>query len=164
MKSIFITVIGVVLCQLSFAQTSGNLEVVGSAGEALESKDGSVSFTIGEIAVQQMEDSTSGATISEGFQQTYFWLTPIEEESTANFEVKIWPNPTLRFVNVDLGENNENEFVKGELYNLLGVKLDEFNLVENNRIDFSLYSVSSFILRIYDSNTSEVRVFKITKM
>jgi len=164
MKRVLILVFCSFFGQLTYAQNSGQLEVIGSAGEVLNTKDGSVSFTIGEIAIQQMEDSISGANLSEGFQQTYFWLVPVEEESTPNFEVRIWPNPTLRFVNIDLGESTENESIKCELYNLLGVKLDDINLLETKQIDFSLYAVSSFILRIYDSSTDEIRVFKITKM
>tara|TARA_B110000967_G_C18555264_1_gene397375 strand:+ start:160 stop:654 length:495 start_codon:yes stop_codon:yes gene_type:complete len=164
MKRIVIGVICVAFCQISFAQTSGNLEVVGSAGEVLKTKDGSVSFTIGEIAIQQMVDSSDESAVSEGFQQIYFWITPLAEESTFDFEVKIWPNPTVRFINIDLRENKDNQNIKAEIYSLLGVKLDEFLPFENPQIDLTTYPVSSYILRIYNTDNLEIKVFKITKM
>ncbi len=149
---------------MSFAQTSGQHEVVGSAGEVLQTKNGSVSFTVGEIAIQPMVDSTTGVTFSEGFQQTYFWITEIKEESTMDFSVKVWPNPTTRYLNIELGESNRSETIRGELYNLIGVKIGEFNPRETQRVDLLQYPVSDYILRIYDTENTQIRVFKITKM
>ena len=51
--------------------------VVATAGESAEAGGISISWTLGEIAIETLEDNAGTLTLTQGFQQGYFEITSI---------------------------------------------------------------------------------------
>lgn len=164
MKAGFLCLFFTAFSFLLLAQTSGNQEVIGSAGEELKRNGTSVSFTIGEISTQTHSGSTgSNSIITEGFQQEFFKVSTLVEESKGEMDIKVWPNPTVRYLNIDLGSDAENDEIVGEIVDLQGVSIEKFQLVEKSTLDLTTYPVSTYLLKIYDPQSARVRIFQIIK-
>ena len=102
--------------------------------------------------------------MTQGFQQSYFQILEITENPIEDFKVRVWPNPTIRYLNIELGEQQENEHIQAQITDVSGVKLEEFNVFENPKIDLETYPVSTYFLRIYDTKNMNVRLYKIIKL
>ena len=147
------------------AQISGNQEVVSSSGAQLKTSQGSLNFTIGEVGIHTYSaDTLAGIGLTQGFHQTYFQITEVTENPMEDFQVRVWPNPTLRYLNIDLDDVKEIAHIKAEILDISGVKLELFNVVEKPQIDLNTYPVSSYFLRIYNTKSMSVRMFKIIKL
>jgi len=167
MKKMYLLLFAALSAAFGIAQTSGQHEVIGSSGEQLKTSQGSVSFTVGEVTTKTFKGTSGGVDLTQGFQQSYFQIedvSEISENSIKEFKVKVWPNPTLRYLNIDIGDSKEGEYIQAEIIDVSGVKLEEFNVVENPKIDLDAYPVSNYFLRIYDTKSMRVRMFKIIKL
>jgi len=150
--------------QLVSAQVSNNQEVIGSAGEQLKTTQGSVNFTVGESVILTYINNPSGVEVNQGFQQTYFKITEVTERPFAEFNIRVWPNPTVRFLYIDFGELKNKEHIQAEFTDLSGKVLDEFDVLENAELDLSAYPVSSYLLKIHDTKSMHFRMFRIIKL
>lgn len=164
MKKVYILLIAIGCTAIGKSQVSEVHEVIGSAGEQLETNNGSVNFTVGEAVMQSYENQKIGIDLTQGFQQTYFQITDITENPSVDFDISVWPNPTIRYINIDVGEGVELENIYAEITDVSGVKLEGFNVIENPKIDLDTYPVSSYFLRIYDTQSMHLRLFKIIKL
>ncbi|MAZ37116.1 MAG: hypothetical protein CL842_06670 [Crocinitomicaceae bacterium] len=168
MKKVYMLLIVALSATYGIAQVSGQHEVIGSAGKELITNQGTINFTVGEVSIEtNSADTLEGIGMTQGFQQTYFQIedvTDVSEQSIKDFNVRVWPNPTVRFLNIELGESIEAEYVQAEIIDVSGVKIEMFNVAENPKIDLNIYPVSSYFLRIYDTKSMHMRLFKIIKL
>ncbi|MCB0482609.1 MAG: T9SS type A sorting domain-containing protein [Flavobacteriales bacterium] len=148
------------------AQVSSTHEAIGAAGTELKGNSashGTISFTVGEIGTQTHSSPSDPIIITEGFHQTYFLINEIVESPAAKLDVKVWPNPTVRYLNIELGENSNNPIIKAKIENLAGVTLYEFSPSEVSQIDLTLLPVSTYLLKIYNEASAQISVFQIIK-
>ena len=134
--------------------------IVATGGEATGS-GGSVSFSVGQIAVQTNGDGTT--TISEGVQQPYeISVVGVDDYPTITLNATVYPNPTLG--NLQLTMNNLQ--LKGEVrvYDANGKYLF-MKKIENETTFFDLsdYAPGIYYLNVY-SDKQMLKSFKVVKM
>ncbi len=154
-------------CFLGFYVSGQSISsyVVASAGESVEAGGLNVSWTLGELAIETLEDNDNTLILTQGFQQGYFEITSIGEPLSNNFILKVYPNPASEFVWVAL-ESEEIKDAIVELYNMEGklVYNSKLNVVEGpNKIDLNSLSSSQYILRISDATGNVLQTFKLIK-
>ena len=91
----------IVLCISCFAtvQAQGiDRQVLASGGSFASAGGASISFTVGETAIQYL--SASGASISQGFQQAGSSSTGIHSIFPIDATISAFPNPFVRFIDV----------------------------------------------------------------
>jgi len=139
--------------------------VVASAGESVEKDGVSISWTLGELAIETIEDSEGSVILTQGFQQGYFEITSVGEPLSNNFVIKIYPNPASEYVLVDLQSDQVKSAVV-EMYDLQGklVYNNKYDAMEGpNRIELSGLNSSQYILRVVDSSGKVLQTFKLVK-
>ena len=165
MKKVYMLLIVALSATCGIAQVSGQHEVIGSAGKELITNQGTINFTVGEVSIEtNSADTLEGIGMTQGFQQTYFKITEVTERPFAEFNIRVWPNPTVRFLYIDFGELKNKEHIQAEFTDLSGKVLDEFDVLENAELDLSAYPVSSYLLKIHDTKSMHFRMFRIIKL
>ena len=165
MKKYYILFLAVFL-GLSVSGQSISSYVVASAGESVETSDVSISWTLGEIAIETLEDNGNTLILTQGFQQAYFDITSIEDPILSNnFKLKVYPNPASEFVWVELESDEINE-VLIEMFDLNGklVYNSKLNIHEvRTQIKLTDQNSSQYILRISDSSGTVLHTYKLIK-
>ena len=140
-------------------------QVVSSGGGFSTGTSISLSYTIGELAVETL--TGSGLVLTQGFQQPLELGPDKVEELYPDWKVKTWPNPVLHDLNVQLGPDINKDFVL-ETYDLTG----KLHLVRRiykpldsspYTLDLSDLSQGLYILNIRTIDYSLQRIIKIQK-
>jgi hypothetical protein len=135
----------------------GQQNVVSSGANA-SSSSGSVSFSVGLIHYE--EASGSGGTTSPGIQNISEVLATLSVSLETLESIKIYPNPSIDFVKVELPNN---EIVEYRLVSILGKILMTGTLKESsNSIDVSKLSSASYFLLLYQKN-QKIKSLQIIK-
>ena len=143
----------------SFAQSS----LVSTGGEAA-GNGGSVSYSIGQIAVQNSSDGTT--TVSEGVQQPYEISTVgVDNYPAITLNAVVYPNPThgnLQLVmgNGELGLGNwEVKVFDGNGKYLFSKKIEG----KITHFDLSPYATGTYYINVC-SGKDVMKTFKVVKM
>ncbi len=81
---------------------SAQSAIVPVGGDA-QSNGGSVSFTIGQIAVQTVSNSNGSVSVAEGVQQPYEIMTVgIDDYPQVSLRAVVYPNPTENLAQLQL--------------------------------------------------------------
>lgn len=163
MKHLFIA--GICILLLSNISVCQQLTpfVISSAGNFYKPNDISLSFTIGEIAVETF--SSSSNILTQGFQQGSWTINAIGSNPNQTIQVNIYPNPANEFVMIEWKEENNTEF-HIELYDLTGKKIIHKTSDPNeNTFELGLDNLtqSVYILRIWSAGTNASKSFRIIK-
>lgn len=134
--------------------------IVATGGEA-SGNGGTVSFSVGQIAVQSNGDGTT--TVSEGVQQPYeISVSGVDNYPNITLNAMVYPNPTLD--NLQLTMDNVQLDGEGRLYDangkLLFAKKINGNITE---FDLSSYAPGTYYLRV-SNGKQMVKSFKVVKM
>ena len=160
MKS-FLTLILICLSYLSFSQQASP-EIISSAGEHFENGELSLSWTLGETTISTLEGDI---ILSQGFHQDFFIITAIEEQKFENTSIRIFPNPTPDYLNIEWKANSESsEKMTIQLIDMQGKVLVEKTantLSESLKLDLRSYKKSQYILQIKEGKA--VKTYKIIK-
>ncbi len=166
MKKYVFILLSCFLSFLSFGQNDTiSSYVIATAGGDTTVNGVSVSWTLGEVAIETIANDDSTLILTQGFQQGYFEITSIGEPLSNNFILKIYPNPASEFVWVAL-ESEEIKDAIVELYDMEGklVYNSKLNVVEGpNKIELNRLSSSQYILRISDATGNVLQTFKLIK-
>lgn len=158
MKSVFIVISVFFISTLLFSQEK--LEVISSAGGDYSDNNISVSWTIGEPVISTLKQGDF--VITQGFHQSKYIVTSINETKIVPFEVNVFPNPTTDLINVKINQTD----LKGydiKLFDISGKILYSKNIKSNNnQLDLSQYNAGQYILKV--SNKKSTRSFSIVKM
>lgn len=129
--------------------------LVATSGDYFENSSGSVSLTLGELAIETY--ITDAEMLTQGMQQTKLVITAIHE--VEQFVIKAYPNPTSDLITISLDD------YQGAMYELIGLQgnvLEKKQFTSNNH-ELSLGALPSgtYLLRI----TSKKRygIYKIIK-
>lgn len=135
-------------------------EVIATSGEFNESNDGSVSWTIGEMATQTLENND--VIVTQGFHQTNLTITVIKELKKLDVQITAYPNPVTNMVKIKI-ESKMSDKLSYTLVDANG-KLLIRQLINSNEteIPFIYYAPSVYFLKVYDSKR-EIKTFKIIK-
>lgn len=147
------------IVQLGFAQLTIKKSSIDSGGEVAVNGSISMVYTLGEVVAQESNDGN--ILISEGFINPDF-LVDIKVGSGELEElegVTVYPNPTVRFVNIELVQKSQ---VDVKLYNEHGkVIIQETG--ERLKLDLSAVATGLYFLVIKDNVHQKYKSFKIVK-
>ena len=139
-----------------------NLQTIVSGGDYYESSQGSISQTIGEVVTETYSDNNNALT--QGFQQSNFNVTGIEEWNNDKDKFRVFPNPSVDFINVEL----ESLTSKGVIYSLVDANGKEVKdgISQSNKfvIDFSGIAQGVYFLKVKSATEGFGGVYRIEKI
>jgi hypothetical protein len=131
-------------------------EVVANGGDYFENSQVSVSWTVGEIAVETYIGSNN--ILTQGFQQPLLGVSSIVENP--DFNVNVYPNPALNYVKVELDDQNLPAVLL--VYDINGKLVKNLNLNENiTEINIEGLNKGTYIIRL--QHNGEESVYKLVK-
>lgn len=150
---------GLFLMSTSFL---GAQEVIASGGDYFETANGSISFTIGEVVIETIENGEN--CLTQGFQQSTLSIfagideNPVEEPKGKRMIV--YPNPTNDYAKLRIPDY---EGCRYQLCTYRGEIIKEAK-IESVETVFSFvdYPLAAFLIRVFDKNNS-LKVFKVIK-
>lgn len=111
----FLTIISLSLLPFVGLAQSISPEVIASAGEHYDNGTVQLSWTLGEVMIDTYDNGTN--ILTQGFHQTELTVTSIEETLT-DIRLNLYPNPTSEYLNIELGNNEED--INLQLYDMSG--------------------------------------------
>ncbi len=146
-----------------FAQ-SGKHDVIASSGEFFSNSSSSISWTLGECVTETF--TATGNTLTQGFQQSLYVVTSINELTIEGISVKAYPNPVSDLINISVKtENSVQKPVLVMLFDSQGKILisDKFN-TDLIQLDMSHYSSGFYLLKVASQENKTSKNFKIQKI
>ena len=149
----------VILVLICFSLQSEAQQVISAAGTTTTTSEGSVSYTLGEIAIQTTE--TSSGTSSEGVQQAYeIYKVGVTEITLGGF-INVYPNPTNGQLTLNTANLNKN--LAYELYDSQGKLIQECaSFSDGHTLSISEVVNAVYYLKI-SSDSQPIQTFKIMK-
>ena len=148
------------LMMLSVMILSAQSDVVPVGGTATGS-GGTVTYTVGQIAVQTYSNGTF--TISEGVQQPYeIQIIGVDDYPGITLNAMVYPNPTVG--NVQLTINNEQLEGEVKVFDMNGKFLFSKRIERQNiEIPMSDLATGTYFVNVLDG-TQVLKTFKVVKM
>lgn len=144
---------------LSFSQTLSP-EVIVPTGDFFKTPNASLSWTLGETVTETFSTPTSQLT--QGFQQSHYIISSVNEASNDAIAINFYPNPATDFVTLTLSKNSLRFSVL--LYDLAGkLILQKHGFKEKAILDFSQITTGIYLLKVYDTDTNILKTIKIQK-
>lgn len=156
------------LMAFAFADGLSAQSVITPLGGDAVGSTGSVSFTCGEVAVQRSEARAITVVniteyFTEGVQQAFAdsrnaLPTPLP------FSVKVYPNPILEWVEIDVDRQGSESSLNYMVYDLHGQTVAASSIEgDNARINLGEYPAGTYLLRIETNDRTKSNVYKIIK-
>ncbi|MBR4217986.1 MAG: T9SS type A sorting domain-containing protein [Bacteroidales bacterium] len=160
MKKILLIAGAMVLIMMGYAQ-----ETITTTGGEATGNAGSVSYTIGQIAVQTA--ANGNASIAEGVQQPYEIQTVgVDNYPQITLDAKVYPNPTADKLTLTVNNGVEKygrKSLQVALFNNNGQYLRTLQVAGvQTDIDMTDLSSGTYYLRVTDGNQT-LKTFKIIK-
>ena len=166
MKNKTIRVLLIFTFTLNIGMTLAQSAIVPTGGDAI-GNSGSVSYTIGQIAVQQSNDQD--ISISEGVQQPYeIQSVGVDNYPNIVLDAKVYPNPTsdrlILTIGSSVGANNYSPLpLRATLHNTNGQHIRTMDVtIPQTDIDMTALSAGTYYLRVTDGQTT-LKTFKVVK-
>ena len=133
-------------------------EVVSTSGDYFSNTNGSLAFTIGEIAIETL---TSGSnSVTQGFHQTNVSVLSVNEIDT-NLVIEVYPNPTSGILQVSMNDFTNKTY---KLYDITGRLIIGNPLTKVlSEINLSSYAGGIYILAVYQENNKKIQTYRIIK-
>jgi len=147
----------------SLASLSAQSNTVAAGGTASGS-GGSVTFTVGQIAVQSNGDGTT--TVSEGVQQPYeISVSGVDNYPNITLNAMVYPIPTLDIVRLSIDNFDlQSGKVSARLYDGNGKLLKELRIADSQtEIDMESLPSGTYYLNLF-SDKQMLKSFKVVKM
>ena len=162
LKRLFI--IGVLLAGMHAHAQTLSPEVQASSGDYSTSANASLSWTLGEVAVETY--SSGSNIITQGFQQPELLITKVEE-AAAGIAVSIYPNPSAGQVSIAFS-STEARKVEMQVLDMSGklVSKHEEALAQGAQtvsIDLTSLAAGQYMLKITDTKNNTRSTYNIQK-
>ncbi|MBR4911673.1 MAG: T9SS type A sorting domain-containing protein [Bacteroidales bacterium] len=149
---------------LCFAGTTFAQSAIVPVGGDAQSNSGSVSYTVGQIAVQTANNS-SGISVAEGVQQPYEILTVgVDDYPQITLNAVVYPNPTENLAQLQLnGFDIPAGGLRAILYDGSGKMLQTLNVSENlSQFQIGHYATGTYYLELRDGKRV-LKTFKVVR-
>lgn len=164
MKLKKLQIIFILFCFVLNMGTANAQNATVSTGGTVIGSSGTISYSIGQIAVQTISDGTFA--MSEGVQQPYE-ITFIGVDDYPNIKLcaKLYPNPTSGLVVLAVeGMELYSERIKGNLTDMQGKILKQLIISEENTaLDISDMPTGTYMLTLHQKGEL-LKTFKIVKL
>ena len=155
-KNLTILFVALLISQFYCCQTISN-EVISSAGETQSNATVSIDFSVGELAIETISNSSN--TLTQGFHQTQFLYINLTEISEP-INVISYPNPVVSELIVEIPNNSQTMDLI--IYSMEGKIIDSFRINETLKISFSKFTPGTYIISL-KNNTELIKSYKIIK-
>ncbi|MEX1001685.1 MAG: T9SS type A sorting domain-containing protein [Crocinitomicaceae bacterium] len=133
-------------------------EVVSVQGDSYNNDNKSVDFTIGEIIINTVSDSTND--ITQGFHQTKWDFLNIELHNS-NVEIKVYPNPVEKQLNI---ETFPYKNINYKMYNNKGqVVLEGILTQEITSLNTENLQSANYTLILLNDKKEKIKTYKLIK-
>ena len=149
---------------LCFAGTTFAQSAIVPVGGDAQSNSGSVSYTVGQIAVQTVNNS-SGISVAEGVQQPYEILTVgVDDYPQITLNAVVYPNPTENLAQLQLnGFEIPADGLRAILYNGNGKRLQNFPVIDDlTTFQIGQYATGTYYLELRDGQRV-LKTFKVVR-
>lgn len=161
MKKIFtILFLSCLLVSNLFAQSA----IVPVGGDA-QGNGGSVSYTVGQMAVESAANSNGSITVLEGVQQPYEIMTVgVDDYPQIALNAIVYPNPTENIAQLQLnGFEIPTDGLRATLYNSNGKQLQNVTVTEDlTTFQIGQYATGTYYLEVRDGKRT-LKTFKIVR-
>lgn len=159
-KNILVVVVAL-FCAFSLNAQSAIVPVGGDA----QNSNGSVSYTVGQIAVATVSNSNGSVSVAEGVQQPYEIQTVgVNEYPQIALNAKVFPNPTENLVQLELnGFDIPATGLQAYLYDGNGKLLQNVKVTDDiTSFQIGHYATGSYLLELKSGNRS-LKTFKVVR-
>lgn len=135
-------------------------QVIASAGDYFEQNNGSLSWTLGEIEIETINDANN--TLTQGFQQSNFNVVSVRNLNNI-IEFIAFPNPTNDFVTIRALQTGE---VLMELFDLQGRIILTRHFVGQNDFQINMNDLATglYMIKLTTLSNALNKTFKIQKI
>ncbi len=136
-------------------------QVVATAGNHLENTQGSISWTLGEVAIQTLE--SADIILTQGFHQTRLVVTGVKITPGYEPDISAYPNPVTNNINVKMGHGLQAGSWSYAIFDITGKKLLEKKIESDlSQISLGSFPTATYFLKVHGGD-AESKVFKIVK-
>ena len=132
-------------------------ELVSTSGDYYETTNSNLEWSLGETFTETFQQAS--VTLTQGLHQSYFEITAIDEISTINSDISIYPNPATEYFYISTELFN----LKYSITDITGKIVSKGNIQGKTKVNISNYKESIYFLNILERNNSTKRTFKIIK-
>jgi len=133
-------------------------QILSAGGHRHSSSQGELQWTLGELATEMFSGEMM---LTQGFHQTYYWLTSVEGKADVSLGISPYPNPTHRFVHLETGDS---KIVSAAVFDLNGRQWLQTRLESPvHRLDLRDLPEGTLLLKL-TSESGRFQTFKIQKM
>ncbi len=138
--------------------------VVSVGGDA-QSNGGSVSYTVGQVAVQTVANSNGSVSVAEGVQQPYEIMTVgVDDYPQIVLDAVVYPNPTDNVAQLRLnGFEIPADGLRANLYDGNGKRLQTIPVTEDlTTFQIGQYATGTYFLELRDGKRV-LKTFKVVR-
>ena len=159
---VLVSALFIIPCQRIFAQFLQN-EVIASAGDVYILENKEISWTLGESFTESYQ--SGNILISQGFHQPILKFLEISEQEKPVFQVSIFPNPTSRFVRIEMKNSPDIGDFRLILSDMMGQVLLSrvVDPISHDQLDLADFSNGILLLKIIRARDGMQRTFKIVR-
>ena len=154
------TIFAILLCIAGIVAAQSAVVSVG--GDA-QSNGGSVSYTVGQVAVQTVANSNGSVSVAEGVQQPYEIMTVgVDDYPQIVLDAVVYPNPTDNVAQLRLnGFEIPADGLRAILYDGSGKRLQTIPVTDDlTTFQIGQYATGTYYLEVRD----EKRILKTFKV
>ena len=159
-KHLFLTVLCVGFVMFGMAQSA----IVPVGGDA-QSSSGSVSYTVGQIAVQTTANSNGSISVAEGVQQPYEIQTVgVDDYPQIVLDAIVYPNPTENLAQLKLnGFEIPDDGLRANLFDGNGKMLQSFPVTDDlTSFQIGQYATGTYYLEVKEGKRT-LKTFKVVR-
>ncbi len=165
MKHSFLSLL--LIAGLAFFSQAQSLipEVIASAGDIFTSKNGSLSWTLGEAVIETI--SSESSLLTQGFQQSFLQILKVDSPEDPNVDISVYPNPVNDVLTIEITSLENDPQIQLELFDFVGQRIYVETIetqTHKEQLDVSRFSSSLFVLRVVNLNSHLTESFKIHKI
>lgn len=151
-----------ILASLSLCSQTISPSVVASSGGYAQGEGVSLSWTLGEMVIETLQNENDGLILTQGFHQTDIIVTSIYEAKSFDLLVNAFPNPVKDQLSVTV-QDGAAENIRFGLVDLQGTMLLEGKLVgSETQIDLATFRSGVYFLTLTVKG-EKVKTFRIVK-
>lgn len=154
-----------VLFMMTLAVVANAQSVIVPAGGDVENSNGSVSYTVGQIAVETTVSDVGSVSVAEGVQQPYEIQTVgVNNYPQIVLNAKVYPNPTENVAQLELnGFEVPEGGLRAFLYDGNGKLLQTMTVTDDiTTFQIGQYATGNYLLELKSGNSS-LKTFKIVR-
>ena len=164
-----ITVISVISIINVISGQSIAPEVNATSGGHYTGTNAQLSWTIGEPVIETTSNTNN--IITQGFHQTNYDITSIEESLDLGYNISVFPNPVSDILQISISGADNTTFhlciLKMELMDITGKILINEKIAGttgNHQLNLNEYAPGSYFLRITNEKEQLINSYKIQKL